>query len=122
MSFLKNLFSRGESFVPTPTQSVPGVEPIVVQAIENFFPNLEDQQKAFQYSLKYYQRKNDTRILLALLAYTKGPDSKGHVEVLVDLDSGLLSNFHFMMDEIEPIFPNMKAAEEWVKSISKSQV
>jgi len=122
MSFFKNLFSKGETFTPTPTQSFPGVEPIVVQAIENFFPNIEDQQKAFQYALKYKDRnKGNTRILLALLAYTKGYDNNGHVEVLVDLDSGLLGNFHFMRDQIEPIFPNMKVAQEWVKSITKPQ-
>lgn len=57
MSFFKNLFGKGESegeaFVPTPTQSIPGVEPIVVQAIENLFPNTEDQKKAFSYALEY---------------------------------------------------------------------
>jgi len=29
MSFFKNLFSKGEAFVPTPTQEVAGIPPIV---------------------------------------------------------------------------------------------
>lgn len=122
MNFFKNLFIKRESFVPTPTQTVPGLEPIVVQAIENLYPNIEDQRQVFEYSLKYEKRKKgNTRILLALLSYTKGHDNKGHIELLVDLDAGLLSSYHFMMDEIEPIFSNMKAAEKWVESITKPQ-
>ena len=48
MSFFKNLFSKGEPkgdpFIATPTQSIPGLEPIVVQAIENLYPDEEDQK------------------------------------------------------------------------------
>jgi hypothetical protein len=120
MSFFKNLFSKDEPFVPTPSQTVPGLEPIVVQAIENLYPNIEDQKRVFEYSLKFKEVKKDwqTRYLLALLAY-----SKGKTENLVDLaPNGPLSSIHFLHDDLEPIFPNMKAAEKWVKSISKPQV
>src|SRR5215510_10308927 len=116
MGFFKKLFSKEESFVPTPTQQVPGLEPLVVQAIENLFPNVEDQKQAFDYSLKYTEgKKRNTLLLLCLLSY-----SKGKIEKLVDLNSPLLHDMHFMVDEIQPIFPNMKAAEDWVKSTTKS--
>lgn len=44
MGFLKSLFGKkeeleGEPFLPTPTQAVPGLEPIIVQAIENLYPD-----------------------------------------------------------------------------------
>ena len=118
MGFLKNLFSKGESFVPTPTQSVPGLEPIVVQAIENFFPNIDDQALAFTYVLELEKKGRtfrDPRLLLALLSY-----SGGKIESLKSAASQ--THPHFWIDEIEPIFPKMKAAEEWVKSITKPQV
>jgi hypothetical protein len=54
--------------------------------------------------------------LLALLSY-----SNGKRENILEANSPLIGNYHFMMDEIEPIFPKMKNAEEWVKSITKSQ-
>ncbi len=34
-----------------PTQNIPGIEPIVVQAIEKLFPNIDDQKYAFNYVL-----------------------------------------------------------------------
>ena len=120
MNFFKKLFSKSEPFVPTPTQTVSGLEPIVVQAIENLYPDVQDQKQVFEYSLRFKEvRKGwQTRYLLALLAY-----SKGKTENLVSLDSsGPLSSLHFLHDDLEPIFPNMKAAEKWVKSITKPQV
>jgi len=32
MRFIKKLFSTEEPFVPTPSQSIPGLDPMVVQA------------------------------------------------------------------------------------------
>lgn len=120
MSFFKNLFgkgeAKGETFVPTPTQSVPGVEPIVVQAIENFFPNTDDQQRAFKYSLEYMGAKygGSTLKLLAILA-----DTGGTVDRLPD--PKLWSDGRFNV-ELSDTFSRMKDAEAWVKSITKSHV
>ena len=120
MSFFKNLFGKGETFVPTPTQQVDGIPPIVVQAIENLFPSTADQTPAFDYVLELKKRGrtyHNPEILLELLSY-----SKGKIENLLDVNSPLMGDYHFMEEEIVPIFPNMKAAEAWVKSITKPQV
>ena len=115
MSFFKNLFSRGESFVPTPTQEVPGIPPIVVQAIENLFLNIDDQKTAFKCILELKERgKNDPKLLLAVLSYSKGNVERLQAEALP-------AHPHFWWDEIDPIFPKMRNAEEWVKSITKTQ-
>jgi len=120
MSFLKNLFSKAEPFVPTPTQNVPGIEPIIVQAIENLFPNRDDQKRAFSYILAVKKIEGrpyrDPRLLLGLLSY-----SNGKTEKLIDPNSELIREPRFMGEEIYSIFPNMKAAEEWVKSITRTR-
>lgn len=116
MSVFKNLFRKGESFVSTPTQEIPGIQPIVVQAIENLFPNLDDQKYVFNYVLKLGERwrtYHEPKWLLALLYY-----SKGKIENLIDLNSPLLTDGRFMVDEFEPIFTTMKDAEEWVKLLT----
>ena len=119
MDFLKNLFRPDKAFVPTPTQSVPGLEPIVVQAIENFFPSIDDQKLAITYVLDLKKKgrmfRNDPKLLLSLLSY-----SEGKIESLKSAASE--THPHFWFEEIGPIFPKMKAAEEWVKSITKPQV
>jgi len=118
MGFFKNLFGKGGSFVPTPTQEVPGLPPIVVQAMEILFPNIDDQKLAFNCVLeleKTGRTFRDPKLLLALLSY-----SNGNIEKLQS--SASMSDYHFWVEKIEPIFPKMKAAEEWVKSITKSQV
>jgi hypothetical protein len=118
MSFFKNLFGKkeeGEPFIPTPTQSIPGLAPIVVQAIENLYLDVDDQKKAFKYSLEYAEKyKRDATIsLLSMLAY-----SKGKIEQLPSPQ--LWSDGRFNGEEISPIFSyKMKNAEEWVKSITK---
>jgi len=119
MSFFKSLFSKGEPFVPTPTQDVPGIEPIIVQAIENLFSNSDDQKSAFKYVLvvkELGRPYRETRLLLALLAY-----SKGKIENLLAPDSDAMREPRFLGEEVYPIFPNMKAAEEWVTSITKTR-
>lgn len=114
MSFLKNLFSKGEAFTPTPTQIIPGLESIVVQAIENAYPDVADQKKAFKYFLEYTKKhKKSTLNQLAMLAY-----SKGKIENLPH--PGHWDDGRFNIEELSPIFSyKMKNAEEWVKSISK---
>jgi hypothetical protein len=118
MDFFKKIFSKDEAFVPTPNQQVTGIPPIVVQAIENLFPNIDDQQYTFQYVLQLKEKGrtyHNPRLLLAILFY-----SKGRIRNLLDMKA--VGEYYFMMDEIEPIFPKMKDAEEWVKSITKPQV
>jgi len=121
MSFFKNLFGKsdkGEPFVPTPSQNVPGLAPIVVQAIENLYPDADDQKKAFKYSLEYAEKnKRDVTIsLLTMLAY-----SQGNIDQLPS--STLWHEPRFNGEELSPIFHwKMKNAEEWVKSITKPRV
>ena len=122
MGFLKSLFGKkeeqeSEPFVPTPTQDVPGLEPIIVQAIENLYPDVEQQKKVFKYSLDYIRtykekiKRDDTKGLLALLAY-----SNGRIESLPS--SSHWFDGRFRIEEIDNMFPKMKNAEEWVKSIT----
>jgi hypothetical protein len=125
MNFFKNLFSREkpkeesyELYVPTPTQQIPGLEPIIVQAIENLYSNIEDQKQAFEFSMRYkqFQTSSDNLVLLlALLSY-----SKGSIEKLLATEPEAIGNYQFMIDEISPRFPDMKAAEKWVKSMTRS--
>ena len=126
MVFLKSLFGKkeeaeGETFVPTPTQEVPGLEPIVVQAIENLYPDIEQQKKVFEYALEYKRtykekiKRDDTTGLLAMLAY-----SNGRIENLPGPSLWFFGRFR--IEEIDSMFPKMKNAEEWVKSITKPKV
>jgi len=120
MGFFKKLFGSGEAFIPTPSQSVPGIPPIVVQAIENLFPNIDDQKYVFDYVLKLKETGktfDGYKRLLCLLSY-----SNGNKEKLPAIDSPVIRNYRYLVEEIDSIFPNKKAAEEWVKSISKPQV
>jgi hypothetical protein len=121
MSFFKNLFRKGEPkgepFIATPTQSIPGLEPIAVQAIENLYPDVEDQKQAFQWALNYKKemKRDDTKGLLAMLAYSEG-------EIKKLPGPSLWLDGHFRGEMIDPIFPKMKDAEEWVKSTTKTQI
>jgi len=111
MSFFKNLFSKGEAFVPTPMQNIPGVEPILVQAIENLWRDGEDQKKAFKYVLEYkeskYGKRDSTIQLLALLAM-----SNGIINELPDWTK-------VPGRDLADTFLTMKQAQTWVKSITK---
>ncbi len=110
MGFFKKLFNKEESFVPTPTQDVPGLDPLVVQAIENLFPDTEIQKQALDFSLKFLDtKKGNTVSLLAMLKMG-----------VLDIDNPLLDNGRFWMDAMHDI-PDMKSAKKWVKSITKSQ-
>lgn len=117
MSFFRNLFEKEEPFVPAPTQTVPGLQPIVVQAIEIQYPNAEDQKKVFEYSLKLQQMKGTSSSLeiLALLA-----QSEGRIENLVVFTPEYVNTYQFYEEQIAPVFPNKKAAEKWVRSITES--
>lgn len=122
MGFFKNLFGKGESFFPTPTQAVPGLDPIVVQAIENLFPKIEDQKLVFDYSLRFKEKYKDNpvhRDNLSLLAFLKM--SEGKTEKFIELmNLPYLGNYQVWNDMVQPVLRNMKAAEQWVQSITKS--
>jgi hypothetical protein len=123
MGFLKNLFGKSEPFVPAPTQSIPGLDPIVVQAIENLYPNQDDQKLVFDHSLRFNERFKyhpvHGRDNISLLAFLKM--SEGSTEKFIELmNLPYLDNYQIWNDMIRPVFPNRKAAEQWVQSITKS--
>jgi hypothetical protein len=111
VSFFKKLFAKGEAFVPTPTQNFPGLEPIVVQAIENLWQDTDDQKKAFKYAVEYKESKyghaDSTIKLLALLAM-----SNGIINELPDWTK-------VPGRDLADTFLTMKQAIAWVKSITK---
>lgn len=116
MSFFKNLFSKAESFVPTPGQEIPGIQPIVVQAVENLFPGRQDQNYVFNYVRKLeeiWRTQRQPQWALAMLYY-----SNGKIENLIDLNSPLLTDPRFRVDEFEEIFSNRKESEEWVQLLT----
>ena len=111
VEFIKKLFSREEPFIPTPSQSIPGLDPMVVQAIEILYPDTEVQKQAIDFSLQFLKDKKGG-VLNLLAALSIG---------VIDLDSPLLDNGKFWLDVMYPDFYNLKAAKKWLKSITKSQ-
>ena len=120
MGFFKKLFSRGEPFIPTPTQQVPGLDPIVVQAVENLFLDRAEQIEVFKDLLEKSKGAN-TLILLSLLeicgqnidsyrAYMKNP-------CITTPIIGTSAAYYISRDGG---FSKMKDAEKWVKSITRS--
>jgi len=130
VSFFKNLFSKNKNAIPTLKQDEPDfkpavaqinepeLEPIVVQAIENLYSNAADRKQATDFSIRYkrYQKADTLRLLLSLLAY-----SNRKIDKLLATEPDAIRSYQFMLDEISPRFPDLKAAEEWVKSITKPQ-
>lgn len=110
MGFFKKLFSKGEPFVATPTQTVPGLDPIVVQAVEILYPKPEDQKQVFEYFLN----ESDDRVTFNQLARLCMSDR--NIKRLKTIHPRELYEFF-----VESKFSNMRKAEEWVKSITKSQ-
>lgn len=123
MGIFKNLFSKREPFVPAPGQVVPGLDPIVVQAIENLFPNQDDQKLVFEYALRFRERFKDHpvhRDNISLLAFLKM--SEGRTEKFIELLSlPYLDNYQVWNDMVQPVLPNRRAAEQWVQSMTKSE-
>ena len=130
MSFFKNLFGKNKDTVSTSKQEVaeskvstsqveePKLEPIVLQVIENLFPNETDQKKAAEYQIRYkkYQKADTLRLLLSLLHY-----SNGQIDKLLATEPDAIRNYQFMLDEIAPRFSDLKAAEDWATSITKTR-
>jgi len=118
MSFFKKMFgSKNEAVNSTFDQDVSELEPIVMQAIKNLYPNPEDQKQAIGFSARYkkYQKADTLKLLLSLLAY-----SNGDIKRLLDTEPDAIRSYQFMLDNIAPRFPDMKAAEAWVNSITKT--
>ena len=118
MGFFKKMFSKGEPFIPTPTQQVPGLDPIVVQAVENLFPDRAEQIEVFQ-DLLEKSKTAETYILLSLLEICgKNIDSyRAYMKMPYMTPFGKHSEYPIYRDGG---FSNMKQAEKWVKSITKS--
>jgi hypothetical protein len=114
MNFFQKLFSKSEAFVPTPTQTIPGLEPIVVQAVENLSSNIEDQKRVFTYLLE--QKKDHNSTYLLGLLYFSEYSSNGKIEDLIEK-----SHTNLDLEMMHEQF-GMKSAEKWVKSITKPQV
>lgn len=124
MSFFKKLFDKRDPFVPTPTQTVPGLDPIVVQAIESLYPKPGDQRVVFDYSVQFKEKFKDHPIHgrdnISLLALLKM--SGGRTENFIELLSRpYLDHYQVWNDMIQPVLPNQKAAERWVESITRSE-
>ena len=113
MSFFKNLFgnrnSKDESFVPTPTQTVPGLEPIVVHAVEHSYPSVEEQKHAFTFLLQHTKEK-DVLDQLSLIRM-----GIRNLEKIMEENPSLTIRYAIYS---ESGFTNMKAATKWVKSIT----
>jgi hypothetical protein len=125
MGFFRGLLGKkkegeGEAFIPAPAQAISGLEPIVVQAIESLFPDLGQQEMVMKYALDYKREcrsktgRDDLKGLLSMLAY-----SKGRAESLPAPSRWF--DGRFRIEEIDHVFRGMKDAEEWVRSIVKTQ-
>ena len=114
MGFFKNLIGKDETFTPTPTQNIPGLEPIVVQVIEILFPDPGNQKQVFIYALKfkeYYNEYSDLNLLGAIAS------SDGEPKYLQNLDSDVFQNGRFWADiSIDyPQFNSTKSLQKWIK-------
>lgn len=110
MSFFKKLFGNAdlkeESFVPAGT--IQGLEPIVVYAVENLYPNTEEQKNIFVYLLEHTE-ENDTLGQLTLLRI-----GIKNLENIMERNPSLTIRYAIYSER----FPNRKAARKWVKSIT----
>ena len=111
MNFLKKLFgnehSKEESFIPIPVQTISGLEPIVVYAVERLCPSMEEQKYTFTYLLEHTEA-NDTLGQLTLLRV-----GIKNLENIMKKNTSLTIRYAIYSER----FPNMKAARKWVKSI-----
>lgn len=114
MNLSKKLFRKNAT---TSIKSIPGIEPIVVQAVENLFPDDGTQEEAFKSILEFKKDRTNTatpKTILALLKYSNG-------DLALFQKSAWQSHPHFWIDEINHIFRTMEDAEKWVESLSESQ-
>jgi len=122
MGFFRNLFGKDEPFVPAATQSVPGLEPILVQVVEVLFPDGEDQKHVFDYIAKYKGKfkegNSDDLTIMAVIA-----SCDGNPKHLQDIDTGPWDQGRFWADiHIDyPQFHSMKSLHKWLRSKTTPQ-
>ena len=113
MCFFKNLFggrnTREEPFIPTPTQTIPGLEPIVVHAVEHLYASIEEQKHAFAFLLEHAE-EHDVLDQLSLVRM-----GIKNLEKIMKENPSLTIRYAIYT---ERGFTNMKAATKWVKSIT----
>lgn len=114
MNFFRNLFgsqdSKAEPFVPAPTQTIPGIEPIVVHAVEQLYRETEQQKHAFMFLLKH-TAENDTSSQLSILRM-----GIEYLESLLEKHPSITVRYAVYSEG--QMFPNRKAAKKWVQSIT----
>ena len=117
LRIILNYFSVNRNYLSLSMNgNISTIVPIVIQAVENLIPDANNRKRTFDAILELMSDRPgiaEPKTLLALLRY-----SNGSVEGF--RKAAWQSHPHFWMDEIEHIFPTMKDAEEWVKSLSKS--
>ena len=111
MSFFKRIFSKDEPFLPTPTQEVPGLDPLVVQVAEILFPNPEDLRVVFRDLLaaKEAPFHNLVTIQLNLLFFSDGEINQ-------------FSHMAIKMEDLDPhrdIWP-FKKVKTWALNVIKA--
>jgi len=113
MSFLKNFFGgmKDEPFVPTPTQVVPGLEPIVVHAVEHLYPSVKEQKHAFAFLLKH-TKENEVLDQLSLVRM-----GIKNLEKIMKENPSLTIRYAIYS---ENGFTNLKTAKKWVKAMTDS--
>ena len=115
MRILKKFFENGasmdESFVPRPTQTVPGLEPIVVHAVEHLCPSRKEQEHAIAFLLKH-TKENEVLDQLSLVRM-----GIKNIEKIMKENPSLTIRYAIYS---ENGFTTLKAATKWVRSITGS--
>lgn len=115
MRLIKNLFgsrrSKSKPFVPSPTQVVTGLEPIVVHAVEHLYLSTKEQEHAFTFLLKH-TKENEILDQLSLVRM-----GIKNLEKFMQDNPSLTVRYAIYS---ENGFTNMKTATKWVRSITDS--
>ena len=117
MRFLKNLFggwnSKSESFIPLPTQAIPGLAPIVVHAVEHIHSGIKEQKHAFAFLLKHTKEDEMLDQLSLVKMGIKNLERAMKENPALTIRYAIYS---------ENGFTNLRAATKWVRSITDSQL
>ena len=112
MSFFKNMFAdrnaKEEPFNPTPTQTIPGLEPIVIYAVEHLYPSIEEQKNAFAFLLEHAEEHHNVLDQLSLVRM-----GIKNLEKIMKENPSLTIRYAIYS---ERGFTSIKAATKWVKS------
>jgi hypothetical protein len=93
MDFFKRLLGKKEadySFIPTPSQQINGIKPIIIYAVETLFSNIDHRREIFESLLKNGKRHN-TRNILVFIHQCTYPfeESTGGEQELITLEQYL---------------------------------